>query len=556
MRWKNSTLKQLESPRLLPLVIFCGIFLALVISHQGLLTLPYYWDEAGYYIPAAWDFFRTGSLIPLSTLTNAHPPLPGIYLAAWWKLFGFSPLVTRLATLAAAALALTAVRELALALLKNRPAALWTVLLTALYPVWFAQSSLAHADIFAAACTLWGLFYSLPTENRRPLPAALCFAAAALAKETSIVVPLTLALAAAIEFFLPAEKPALAEEENPKKCHTSPRFLRSHHFSFSTDTGRLHLLSEICGMGLCILPLAGWYLWHWHKTGFFFGNPVFLRYNAQANLVPARFLAAFAHRLLHLTAHMNLFVPVLLALAALCLPRLEAANGKPTLEASALRRILLLLLANAVFFSILGGALLTRYLLPMFPLVLLLAIAVLRSRAERWQLLAGLSAVAFVAGIFVDPPYGFAPEDNLAYARFIRLHQTGIAELNANFPEATVLSAWPMTDALRRPELGYVREPHEVVSIDDFSTASIVQARQQEDSYSAALVFSTKLDPHSSLFSLGGKSKEMDEAYFGLHEDLPPATIARALNGEIVWQKQDHGLWIALIRFHNHPVYA
>jgi hypothetical protein len=38
-----------------------------------------------------------------------------------------------------------------------------------------------------------------------------------------------------------------------------------------------------------------------------------------------RILAAFGHRILHLTAHMNLFVPVLMTFAALLLnPRLDA----------------------------------------------------------------------------------------------------------------------------------------------------------------------------------------------------------------------------------------
>src|SRR5580692_6194320 len=89
-------------------------FLAVLAAHAPLLRLPYYWDEAGYYIPAAWDFFRTGSLIPYSTLTNAHPPLPAIYLAIWWKLFGFSPLVTRTAMCFMAAAMLTAVWRIAL----------------------------------------------------------------------------------------------------------------------------------------------------------------------------------------------------------------------------------------------------------------------------------------------------------------------------------------------------------------------------------------------------------------------------------------------------------
>ena len=40
-------------------------------------------------------------------------------------------------------------------------------LLTAIYPIWFAQSTLAHADIFAAAFTLWGFTLIL---TRRPVP--------------------------------------------------------------------------------------------------------------------------------------------------------------------------------------------------------------------------------------------------------------------------------------------------------------------------------------------------------------------------------------------------
>jgi len=69
-----------------------------------------------------------------------------------------------------------------------------TTLLTALYPVWFAQSTLAHADLFAVALTLWGLVFYLPGESvARIFPAAICFALAALSKETSICTPLALA---------------------------------------------------------------------------------------------------------------------------------------------------------------------------------------------------------------------------------------------------------------------------------------------------------------------------------------------------------------------------
>ncbi len=100
--------------RLLPLrLIFPLLFVGVYLSHLTLLRLPYYWDEAGYYIPAAYDFFRTGDLIPSTTLANAHPPLPSLYLALWWK-SGFTPAVTRTAMCLISAIALLAVYRLGL----------------------------------------------------------------------------------------------------------------------------------------------------------------------------------------------------------------------------------------------------------------------------------------------------------------------------------------------------------------------------------------------------------------------------------------------------------
>ncbi len=504
-------------------MIFPVIFVVLYASHFTLLGLPYYWDEAGYYIPAAWDFFRTGSLIPISTLSNAHPPLPSVYLALWWKFSGFSPEVTREAVLMVASLGLLAVWRLALKLAGSPMVALWTVVLTGLYPIWFAQSSLAHADIFAAACTLWGLIYALPEGDRSPRAAALWFTAAALCKETAVVVPLALAVL------------RLADAWKAPAPRAAGRFRESAW------------LAATC------LPLTAWYAWHYARTGFLFGNPEFLRYNAEATLAPLRILAAFGHRVLHLTAHMNMFVPVLIALASLLLPVRQGTESipRPRIRPGALRSIFYLLLVNALLFSVIGGALLTRYLLPMYPLVLLLAVSTIYRHAPSWQAFVALAGVAFIAGLFVNPPYGFAPEDNLEYARITRMEVAGIAQLGARYAGATVLSAWPMTDELTRPELGYVKTPYTVFPLDDFTAAQIARAAAEPGKYSAALVFSTKYDPPSPLFSLGARSKALDERYFGLHRDLTPEAIASQLGGRLVWESKDQGMWVALIRFNR-----
>jgi len=140
-------------------------FVTVYLSHLRLLRLPYFWDEGGYYIPAAWDFFRTGTLIPQTTITNAHPPLPSILLAAWWHLSGYVVSGTRTLVCMITAAALLGIYRLAKNLTTPAVAAV-TVLLTATYPIWFAQSTLAHADIFAAAFTLWALsFYLQPAAN-------------------------------------------------------------------------------------------------------------------------------------------------------------------------------------------------------------------------------------------------------------------------------------------------------------------------------------------------------------------------------------------------------
>src|SRR5690242_9971996 len=91
---------------------FALIFTAVFLAHATLLRLPYFWDESGYYIPAARDLLN-GSLIPHSTLSNAHPPLVMAWLALWWKLSGYTPAVTRTAMLLVSAFGLAGVFRLA-----------------------------------------------------------------------------------------------------------------------------------------------------------------------------------------------------------------------------------------------------------------------------------------------------------------------------------------------------------------------------------------------------------------------------------------------------------
>src|SRR5579864_7719986 len=172
-----------------PALVFAVIFVTIFLLHAPLLQLPYFWDEAGYYIPAARDIFLSGSLIPHSTVSNAHPPLALAWIALWWKLVGYAPLVTRSAMLVVAAFSLLGLFRLAHRA-ANTEVAVASVLCTALYPVFFAQSSLAHVDLAAAGLIFWALRAYL---EDRPIAVAVWFSLAALAKETAILAPIALA---------------------------------------------------------------------------------------------------------------------------------------------------------------------------------------------------------------------------------------------------------------------------------------------------------------------------------------------------------------------------
>ena len=293
-----------------------------------------------------------------------------------------------------------------------------------------------------------------------------------------------------------------------------------------------------------MLPLIAWYVYHYARTGFVFGNPEFLRYNATANLTPYRIVLSLWHRLLHLTTHMNMFVPVLAAFAALLMP--NTASKPSIIPRATLQAIAVVLISNWIAFSILGGALLTRYLLPLYPLILLFCVALWRRHITQWIWIAALTAAAFLAGIWINPPYAFAPEDNLTYRDMVVLHQQAIRVLNQRFPQATVLTAWPATAELSRPELGYTRHPFHTFSVQNFSIEQMQQAATQPGDYDTAFIFSTKWEP---LISISKSIEPTDAKYFDFHHDLHPAEAAALLHGEIVWQAQRNGEWAAVLHF-------
>jgi hypothetical protein len=405
----------------------------LILSHGPLLRLPFYWDEIGQFVPAALDLFRTGAWIPVSTVPNVHPPGVMAYLAFCWSIFGYSILATRLAMLVLAAFG--ALVSFLLAIELGRGAmgtpAFTALALLCLSPLFFAQSMLAQLDMPAMCLSILALLLFLQDRYRASAIACMVLV---LVKETGAVVPALFGCWVLFE--------------------SGDRIKRARALWF-------------------LLPIPGLLIWlmalH-HSTGYWFGSAAFTAYNVREPLHATRFLLALARRLYYLFIGTGHFVGTLALLWAL--------RRMPLLKDRSWRIAWSFVLAQILIVSALGGAVLERYLLPALPVVYIafaVSLRALMPRTRRFTIAA--LAACLIAANFVNPPYPFPLENNLAFVSFVGLQENAanVVEQHAG-PLAgggVVAAAFPMEDALRNPDFGFVQTPRKVIEIPDFSRPEV-----------------------------------------------------------------------------------
>jgi hypothetical protein len=504
------------------LFAFSLIFTSLFLLHAPLLRLPYFWDEAGYYVPAARDLLLTGSVIPHTTLSNAHPPLVMLWLAFWWKYSGFTPAVTRTAMLLVAAFALLGVWRLARRVANNK-VAVSAVICTGLYPVFFTQSSMAHLDMMVCALTVWGLVMYV---ERRPVATVLFLALAPLAKETAILTPMALLGWELVCPFL-----SDAKGSGDSLCFQKRNWVQS-----------LSLL-------LSVVPLMLWFTYHHHQTGYFLGNPEYLRYNLGATLTPLRAGLAMLIRLWHLLGYLNLFVLTLLTAYAMSQPARRESDGSYRQRIAVPVQLVfgVVIAAHVVALSMLGGAVLARYMLPVLPLVILICVSTLYRRMRHWVWLVATVCVAFVFALTTPPPYRVSPEDTLLYRDYIILHAQGESEIAQRYPHARVLTAWPASDEMTRPFLGYVKQPMDVIRVENFSEPEMERVAHATGEYDLVFLFTTKWEPPRPLLQSLAFGEALQKRFFDYHEDVTPERAAAMLGGRIMHYENRNNEWVAII---------
>ena len=475
--------------------------LVLFLTHSFLLNLPYFWDEMGQFIPAALDILRDNAWIPRTTLPNVHPPGLMAYLAAVWSLVGYSVVVTRCAMLALAAAGVLAVFALAVHLCRGSrglPAFTAAFLLLA-SPLFYSQSMMAQLDMPAMALTAVALLLFLKKRYRL---AALTCTLLVLVKETSIAVP------AVFGFVLLLER-----------------------------RWRVALFFVVPAIALSV-----WLAYLYQSTGQLFGNAEFTHYNVGFQLHPIRLGVTLIRRIYYLfIANWHIVGSIAIVLAW---KRSTIFRNRDWAIVAAVGVV------QSLLVTVLGGAALERYLMPVLPLFYIAVAAALATMNVRPRRMATAALLlGLIAGIFINPIFPFPFENNAAFVDFVELQQSAAAYVETHYLHSTVTSAWPLPDALRRPEFGYVTKPIRVRGLENFNPETVLPLKGKID---VLVIYSRTWEPKWGAINLEW-IRQFLAAYYFYKPQIASEQITKDLGLLPIARWERRGQWIEIYAVSRTP---
>lgn len=474
-------------------LVYAFLAFSLILVHEPILETPYYWDEIGQFIPASLDLYQSGAWIAHSTVPNVHPPGLMAWLAGFWHVAGYSITGTRVAMLLLAAFGLLATFLLAIELARGTPGAPGFAAVGLLFvsPLFYAQAMLAQLDMPAMCFTALALLLFLQNRFR---DSAIACVALVLTKETGIVAPAVFGCWLLVE----------------RRIRTAGWYL------------------------LPAAALGAWLFVLRHATGHWFGNSEFARYNLSYPMNPVRLAFALLRRFYYLFIGSGHFIGT--AALAWAWSRMPVFRDRAWRVAGAFTAVHVLAVSMA------GGAVLERYLLPVLPILyagFAIALGALHPPTRTWALAALIACL--VLAIFIDPIYPFPLENNFAFVHFVRLQEKAAEAVEAR--AGAIATTFPMADALRRPEFGFVSTRRKVDEIRDFTPESMASLRDRTPDM--MVVYDTTWDPLHLLDA--GIFRWLLARFYGYAPAMTADEIARRLSMRVAREWRSGGLTMFLL---------
>lgn len=431
-----------------------GSLVALIVLRSALepavsLATPYWWDAAAVYVPGSrWvaehDFLAVPGVFP-SLLGRGHTTLYYVITALAFRAAGSSdPVIGHAVVLAFSVLGVTYTYALG-AWLFGRPAGVVGAVLLVVSPLWLTISSQALPEIPLAALSIASVY---EFARGRHGAAAAWGVLVVLTKETGLACPLAIVGALSLWAF---------REHGSSGPHALRRLIRPAALA-----------------ALPIAVLAAFFVWQRIAEGWWV-----LPFHAELFSEDRSYLTQGAFTLESMVAADGRGV-ALGAAIVLALHRWRSREAPPPADAGrgagplvpprwvVLAALALLFLAYQVFFTKMWF--LERYALAAHPAVTILLAGALvpgdLRAAPRWITMAGLGAATVtcalaIAGRAAGEGYD-SGETTFRYVHAIEAHLAVYRALEARDEPARVLTAWPMTEELRDPGLGWVGRAYEV----------------------------------------------------------------------------------------------
>ncbi|NOZ63527.1 MAG: phospholipid carrier-dependent glycosyltransferase [Caldiserica bacterium] len=449
------------------------------------LNFPYHWDALGFTIPHALSIYRNNFNPFVSPYDAGHPPLFYFLLASAWKILGVHPWASRiiLYLFVAGALYYTYLigKELKIRIFPWLPP-----LLLFISPLFFAQSGILNLEIPLTTFMLFS-FYQYLKGNKTLLTLGLTM--------------LLLTKISGIIFFL--------------------SLLISH---LVISRGKLRK-KDFTWIFFPLLAMFAWLMIHKLKTGWAL-YPPYLAPQREITFKLKEIFSLFLQNMKELPGNPSLILPfsflalltwkeklkgislllssILISLLIIFLPQsLPLAImvflffliylAKKASESFGYLFTCIFFIINLSFYSLFTSSL-PRYLLPLYPFFFLIfslslgKFPALKSasphevkfRPRRGYFYLGEKTI-FVALIIFFAIMGWSGtrqvsgegsgaklETNLEYAHMVKSHLSATRYIETEFPEAKILTTWPQVIELSIPEAGYVRNPYQVIYLDNY----------------------------------------------------------------------------------------
>jgi 4-amino-4-deoxy-L-arabinose transferase-like glycosyltransferase len=371
-------------------------------------------------------------------------------------------------------------------------AAILAAVFLLLDPLFYTQSMLAQLDMPAMLFTVLGLLLFL--MDRHAAAAAAC-TALVLAKETGALLPL---------IFL------VVLYRDPARSKYAAYYLAP------------------------FAALSVWFFALWHTTGYIFGDPGFTRYNTIYALNPVRATVALLRRFFYL------FISDLRWVGSLAI--LLAWKRSSIFCTRAWKIAWSFIGAHILLVSLLGGAELERYLLPVIPLVYIAMGAAFQLLRPRWRY-AGVATLAcgLLTGLFLNPPFPFPYENNLAVVDFVDLHHSAAQFLEKAYPTKTVYTAWPLTQALRDPAFGYVDRALAATETSDLHFSTLLALNPQP--VDVLVLYSRTWEPRWSVLQWPALRNFLGR-FYEYEREMTPAEVRQHFGLTPVQRWTRRGQWI------------